>query len=92
MGISPDLIDTAFEAYRPSDAPGMRAIKGTGLGLPIVRHIVRLHGGRVWVESVLGAGSVLRFTLPLEGPEPGSNGGSPARRPSGTASGSDAGI
>jgi PAS domain S-box-containing protein len=81
MGISPDLVDGVFEAYRPSEAPGMRAIKGTGLGLPIVRHIVALHGGRVWVESVQGAGSVFRFILPPEGPDPGSNGGSRAARP-----------
>jgi PAS domain S-box-containing protein len=65
MGISPDLIDDVFEAYRRSEAPGTRAIKGTGLGLPIVRHIVALHGGRVWAESEEGAGSVFRFTLPL---------------------------
>jgi PAS domain S-box-containing protein len=65
MGISADLIDAVFEPYRRSEAPGTRAIKGTGLGLPIVRHIVALHGGRVWVESQEGAGSVFRFTLPL---------------------------
>jgi PAS domain S-box-containing protein len=65
MGISPDLIDSVFEPYRRSEAPGARAIKGTGLGLPIVRQIVELHGGRTWAESREGAGSTLRFTLPL---------------------------
>jgi signal transduction histidine kinase len=64
MGISPDLIDSVFEPYRRSEAPGARAIKGTGLGLPIVRHIVELHGGRTWAESQEGAGSAFRFTLP----------------------------
>jgi len=74
MGISPDLIDSVFEPYRRSEAPGTRAIKGTGLGLPIVRHIVDLHGGRTWAESEEGAGSTLRFTLPLRAPKPDSTG------------------
>jgi PAS domain S-box-containing protein len=74
MGISPDLIDAVFEPYRRSEAPGTRAIKGTGLGLPIVRHIVNLHGGRAWAESREGAGSTVRFSLPLSVPESDSNG------------------
>ena len=39
---------------------------GVGLGLPICRAIVRLHGGRVWAERVPAGGSAFRFTLPLE--------------------------
>jgi PAS domain S-box-containing protein len=65
MGISPKLIGRVYEPYRRSEAPGSRAIKGTGLGLPIVRHIVGLHGGRTWAESEEGVGSTFRFTLPL---------------------------
>jgi PAS domain S-box-containing protein len=74
MGISRDLIDAVFEPYRRSEAPGTRAIKGTGLGLPIVRHIVELHGGRTWAESEEGVGSVFRFTLPLRVPDAEPNG------------------
>ena len=70
MGISPDLIGRVYEPYRRSEAPGSRAIKGTGLGLPIVRHIVGLHGGRTWAESQEGVGSTFRFTLPLSPVEP----------------------
>jgi len=41
--------------------------QGTGLGLPISRSLVRAHGGDLWVESALGAGSSFFFSLPLNG-------------------------
>lgn len=54
----PHLFDRFWQA-RPT------ALQGTGLGLNIVRGIVEAHGGRIWVDSRVGAGSTFLFTLPL---------------------------
>ncbi len=65
MGIPADAVEAVFERYVRVESQATRSIRGTGLGLPIVRQIVELHGGRVWVESTLGEGSAFQFTLPL---------------------------
>ncbi|RKU13417.1 hypothetical protein C6502_03380 [Candidatus Poribacteria bacterium] len=41
-------------------------MEGTGLGLAIAKHILLQHGGRIWVDSSLGEGSVFHFALPLQ--------------------------
>jgi signal transduction histidine kinase len=64
MGIPPAALETIFERYGRVESLATRHIQGTGLGLPIVRQIVQLHGGAVWVESAVGEGSVFHVTLP----------------------------
>jgi PAS domain S-box-containing protein len=64
-GIPPEFVGRVFERFeRYSASPTSRVI-GTGLGLPISRQIVELHGGRMWVESRLGIGSIFHFSLPI---------------------------
>jgi signal transduction histidine kinase len=67
LGIPPGDLETIFERYSRVDSQATKDIPGTGLGLPIVRQIVQLHGGRVWAESELGRGSVFHVALPLAG-------------------------
>ncbi len=68
IGIPADDQGKLFEPYfRASNAAGFR---GSGVGLYIVRSVVRLHGGRVAVTSKLGRGSVFKVYLPLQLPSP----------------------
>jgi signal transduction histidine kinase len=62
-GLSPEEINKIFQVY---ERVGVNKAEGTGLGLPIAREIVTLHGGRLWVDSVEGSGSTFFVELPLE--------------------------
>ncbi|MCU0546489.1 MAG: PAS domain S-box protein [Oscillatoriaceae cyanobacterium Prado104] len=64
-GIPPDKLEVVFERFQQVDAPERGHSGGTGLGLAICRSIVQQHGGRIWVESVLGEGSTFFLTLPV---------------------------
>jgi signal transduction histidine kinase len=69
-GIAPEELETIFEEFKQA-TDGKRA-EGTGLGLPLSRKLVELHGGRLWVASAAGNGSTFRFTLPVGPTEPAS--------------------
>ena len=54
-----------FERFYKVDKARERGHGGTGLGLAIARHVIEGHGGRIWVESEEGRGSVFTFTVPI---------------------------
>jgi signal transduction histidine kinase/putative methionine-R-sulfoxide reductase with GAF domain len=64
-GIAPADQQRIFEEFQQADSSSTRKKGGSGLGLSISRRIVELHGGRLWVESVLGEGATFHFMVPL---------------------------
>ncbi|MGH2605102.1 MAG: ATP-binding protein [Anaerolineales bacterium] len=69
LGIDRRAQAKLFEPFTQVDASTARKTSGTGLGLSICRHLVELHGGRIWVDSTPGQGSTFFFTLPLQPPD-----------------------
>jgi two-component system sensor histidine kinase GlrK len=71
-GIPPEHAAVIFDKYRQAVVAGAQKLQGTGLGLAIVKHIVQDHGGRVWVDSEVGRGSIFTMVLPVSShlPEP----------------------
>ena len=81
-GIPAEDLPHIFERFYRVDKGRSREKGGTGLGLSIVKHIVQLHGGKVWAESRLGAGTAFFLTLPIH---PAAPSASPGRAVNGSA-------
>lgn len=68
IGIPAEKLQLIFDPFAQVDSSTTRQYGGTGLGLAIVAELVRMFGGNVWAESVLGQGSTFHFTLRLHAP------------------------
>jgi PAS domain S-box-containing protein len=66
VGMRPESIPLALEPFRQVESPFARHHEGTGLGLPLARSLVDLHGGALTLESEPGKGTVVRVALPAE--------------------------
>jgi signal transduction histidine kinase/ActR/RegA family two-component response regulator len=65
IGIPREKLESIFEAFEQVDNSTGRKYGGTGLGLAISRQLAGMMGGRIWVDSTLGRGSVFHFTIEL---------------------------
>jgi signal transduction histidine kinase len=63
MGIEPEDLDKVFFVFRRGKNTQAQNIAGKGVGLASVKSIVETYNGKIWVESVLGAGTTFRFTI-----------------------------
>jgi signal transduction histidine kinase len=66
QGIPKKDRERVFERFEQGEA-GMTHPPGIGLGLPLCKEFVEMHGGRIWLESQEGVGSTFTFTVPIQG-------------------------
>jgi len=67
IGMSKEMLDNIFRIDVKSNRPGTEGEPSTGLGLLLCKEFIEKHGGKIWVESEEGKGSVFYFTLPYNG-------------------------
>lgn len=67
IGVASDQMERIFEKFYQVDHSATREYDGTGLGLPIAKEIVELHGGKIWVHTREEGGCTFSFTLPMAG-------------------------
>jgi signal transduction histidine kinase/CheY-like chemotaxis protein len=70
IGVAAADQERIFAAFQSGGRSARASVEGTGLGLTLSKQIVELHGGRVWMESEVGAGSTFSFSIPLLAPVP----------------------
>lgn len=66
IGIAASDLDRVFYEFEQVENSYSRTYEGTGLGLPLARRQVELHGGKLWLESELGYGTTARFYVPAQ--------------------------
>jgi signal transduction histidine kinase len=68
IGIPPEKLEDVFQEFTQVDTSTTRKVGGTGLGLPISRRLIQMHGGQLWAEStgIPGEGSTFIVELPIE--------------------------
>ncbi len=66
IGIPPEMREKIFESFRQVESHFSRNYRGTGLGLSIAHKIIKLFGGRIWLESIQGNGSCFYFEIPYQ--------------------------
>jgi len=69
-GIAPENMPSLFREFSQVKLVDRSQIGGSGLGLMITKHLIELHGGRIWAESQSGGGTTFFFTVPLAGRQP----------------------
>ncbi len=67
IGIAPEFLDRIFSSFEQAPNSGVKTKSGTGLGLAITEKLVRLHGGKIFVSSVVDSGSTFTVELPKQG-------------------------